>query len=45
MFAGYTIDAITNGVHAATWVSAPFRELFDRIFPCGGRTISACAMP
>ena len=30
MFAGYTIDAITNGVHAATWVSAPFRELFDR---------------
>jgi starch phosphorylase len=33
MFAGYTIDAITNGVHAATWVSAPFRELFDRIIP------------
>jgi starch phosphorylase len=33
MFAGYTIDAITNGVHAATWVSAPFRELFDRTIP------------
>ncbi|MDI6451717.1 alpha-glucan family phosphorylase [Anaerobaca lacustris] len=33
MFAGYTIDAITNGVHAATWVSAPFRELFDRYIP------------
>jgi starch phosphorylase len=30
MFAGYTIAAITNGVHAATWVSGPFRELFDR---------------
>ncbi|MFC1509613.1 alpha-glucan family phosphorylase [Candidatus Omnitrophota bacterium] len=33
MFAGYSIDAITNGVHAATWVSAPFRELFDRYIP------------
>ena len=33
MFAGYTIDAITNGVHAATWVSGPFRELFDRYIP------------
>jgi starch phosphorylase len=30
MFAGYSIDAITNGVHAATWVSGPFQELFDR---------------
>jgi len=30
MFSGYTIDAITNGVHAATWVSEPFQELFDR---------------
>lgn len=33
MFAGYAIDAITNGVHAATWVSQPFRELFDRYIP------------
>lgn len=33
MFAGYSIDAITNGVHAATWVSAPFRGLFDRHIP------------
>ena len=33
MFAGYTIDAITKGVHAATWVSGPFRELFDRYIP------------
>jgi starch phosphorylase len=30
MFAGYEIDAITNGVHAPTWVSPPLRELFDR---------------
>jgi starch phosphorylase len=33
MFGGYTIDAITNGVHAATWVSGPFRELLDRHIP------------
>jgi starch phosphorylase len=33
MFAGYSIEAITNGVHAATWVSEPFRELFDRHIP------------
>jgi starch phosphorylase len=30
MFAKYTIDAITNGVHAGTWVAAPFQELYDR---------------
>ena len=30
MFAGYAIDAITNGVHAATWVSDSFGELYDR---------------
>jgi starch phosphorylase len=33
MFARYSIDAITNGVHAATWVSLPFAELFDRHIP------------
>jgi starch phosphorylase len=33
MFAGYTIDAITNGVHAATWVATPFQELYDRYIP------------
>lgn len=33
MFAGYTIDAITNGVHAATWVAEPFQHLFDRYIP------------
>ena len=33
MFAGYSIDAITNGVHAATWTSAPFQELYNRHIP------------
>ncbi|MDP2681732.1 MAG: alpha-glucan family phosphorylase [Deltaproteobacteria bacterium] len=33
MFAGYEIDAITNGVHAATWVSEPFQELFNLFIP------------
>jgi starch phosphorylase len=33
MFAGYVIDSITNGVHAATWVAEPFQELYDRYIP------------
>lgn len=33
MFPGASIDAITNGVHAATWVAAPFARLFDQHFP------------
>jgi starch phosphorylase len=33
MFAYYVIDAITNGVHAATWTSQPFQALFDRHIP------------
>jgi glycogen phosphorylase len=33
MFAEYTIDAITNGVHAATWTAGPFQKLFDRHIP------------
>ena len=33
MFAKYQIDDITNGVHAATWTSGPFRELFERHIP------------
>jgi len=33
MFAEYKIDAITNGVHAATWTSEPFQELFDSHIP------------
>jgi starch phosphorylase len=30
MFPNVPIEAITNGVHAATWTAPPFRELFDR---------------
>jgi starch phosphorylase len=30
MFGGQNVDAITNGVHAATWVSPSFAALFDR---------------
>jgi len=33
LFAGYAIDAITNGVHAVTWTSPPFRNLYDRHIP------------
>jgi glycogen phosphorylase len=33
MFSGYDIDSITNGVHAGTWVSEPFRELYDQYIP------------
>jgi len=30
MFSRYVIDAITNGVHAPTWVSDAFAKLYDR---------------
>lgn len=33
MFAGYHIDAITNGVHAAMWTSPPFQALYDGHIP------------
>lgn len=33
MFAGYEIDAITNGVHAATWIWEHLSELFDGHIP------------
>src|SRR5687768_7529455 len=33
MFPSYSIDAITNGVHAGTWTSKPFQELFDKHIP------------
>jgi starch phosphorylase len=29
MFPGRDVHHITNGVHSATWTTAPFRELFD----------------
>jgi glycogen phosphorylase len=33
MYPRYPIRAITNGVHAVTWTSPPFRDLFDRHIP------------
>jgi starch phosphorylase len=33
MFPQYPIDSITNGVHALTWTSSPFRNLYDRYIP------------
>jgi starch phosphorylase len=33
MFPQYQIRAITNGVHAATWTTAPFRRLYDQHIP------------
>jgi starch phosphorylase len=33
MFPNYPIHAISNGVHAATWVSPPLQQLFDRHIP------------
>jgi starch phosphorylase len=40
MFTGYAIDAITNGVHAASWVAEPFQQLYDNYLP-GWRENSA----
>lgn len=33
MYAGYRIDSITNGVHAATWTCDSMQELFDEYMP------------
>ncbi|HWT04387.1 MAG TPA: alpha-glucan family phosphorylase, partial [Xanthomonadales bacterium] len=33
MFPDADVNAITNGVHAGTWTSPPFQELFDRRLP------------
>jgi starch phosphorylase len=33
LFPGYDVHAVTNGVHALTWASLPFQELFDRHMP------------
>lgn len=33
MFPNQPIEAITNGVHAATWSAAPMAALFDRTLP------------
>jgi glycogen phosphorylase len=33
MFPDYQIDAITNGVHAPTWIAEPVQELLDKNIP------------
>lgn len=33
MFPGYEINAITNGVHSYTWVSEPFKNLYNKYLP------------
>jgi len=33
MFPGFPIHAITNGVHAVTWTSSAFHDLYDRHVP------------
>lgn len=33
MFAPNPVDHITNGIHASSWASPPFRALFDRYVP------------
>jgi starch phosphorylase len=33
MFAQYRVEAITNGVHAATWAAPAFQRLFDTRIP------------
>jgi starch phosphorylase len=33
MFPEFAISSITNGVHAATWISAPIQQLLDEVVP------------
>ncbi|ACI20906.1 alpha-glucan family phosphorylase [Thermodesulfovibrio yellowstonii] len=33
MFPGYEIHAITNGIHSYTWVSEPFKTLYNKYLP------------
>lgn len=33
MFPQYPVNAITNGVHAVTWTTPPFQDLYDRRIP------------
>jgi starch phosphorylase len=33
MFSKYSIDSITNGVHASSWTSPAFAKLYDRYIP------------
>jgi starch phosphorylase len=33
LFPTYPINSVTNGVHAVTWASGPFQDLYDRYVP------------
>jgi starch phosphorylase len=33
IFSSYSIEAVTNGVHALTWTSAPFQRVYDKYVP------------
>ncbi len=33
LFPGYSVHAVTNGVHPFTWTAAPFRTLYDQYLP------------
>lgn len=33
MYPSYPVNSITNGVHAATWIAAPFQRIYDRHIP------------
>jgi starch phosphorylase len=37
MFPEFTIDTITNGVHAPTWMSEPFQQMLDEHLPAWRR--------
>lgn len=37
MFPDYAIDAITNGVHASTWISEPVQQMLDTHLPAWRR--------
>jgi starch phosphorylase len=37
MFPDYQIDAITNGVHAPTWLCEPFQDMLDKNIPAWRR--------
>ena len=43
MFPDYKVHSITNGVHAATWLSAPFRSSSTPRSPTGAPTTSTSA--
>ena len=45
MFAEYKIDAITNGVHAATWISPAFANLYDRLINGRPTRVTILAKP